>query len=42
MIFVKVASIKYSENSFSGNGADTCGQTDGQTDITELIGVFGD
>jgi len=33
-IFVQVTSIKLNGNSSIGSRADTCGQTDGQTDMT--------
>jgi hypothetical protein len=50
---VKVSNIKFHKNPSIGSQADTCEQvgtelinvdkqTDGQTDITKLLGTFGD
>lgn len=37
---MEVPYIKFHENSSSGNRADTYGETDGWTDITNVTGAF--
>jgi len=39
-IFIKDLGIKFHENPSSGKGVDTCGQMDGQTEMTMLLEVF--
>jgi hypothetical protein len=39
-IFIKELGIKFHGNPSSGNGVDTCGQMDGQTEMTTLLEVF--
>lgn len=41
-ILVKLSSIKFNENSFSGSrvGFGTCEHTDGKTDMSKLTGSF--
>jgi hypothetical protein len=41
-MFIKDPNIKFHGNPSSGGRADTCGQTDGRTDMTKLINDFGD
>jgi hypothetical protein len=39
-IFEKYSDIKFHENPCSGNGIVSCGQIDGQTDMTKLVVFF--
>jgi hypothetical protein len=39
-IFIKVPSAKFRQNQSSGSRADSCGQTDGRTDMTKVIVAF--
>jgi len=39
---MKVPSIKFHGNPSSRSRADTCGQTDGRTDMTNVMGIFRD
>lgn len=41
-IFIKVVNIKFHENPPNESRGNTCGQTDGQTDMAKITGAFCD